>query len=100
MGKWENGKMGKWEWEWENGKWEIESTPSPRRWQYNAWGHHHPPTTQLLTVKNISDNQVPLVNMSQDDPLNPSSTKNYQVDSDNNNLGEFIMFKEKVINNP
>ena len=36
--------------------------------------------------------------MPQDDPLNPSSKKNYQVDSDNNNLGESIMFKEKVIN--
>ena len=26
--------------------------------------------------------------------------KNYQVDSDNNNLGESNMIKEKVINNP
>ena len=47
----------------------------------------------------ISGNQVPLVKMSQDDPLYPSS-KNYQVDSDNNNLGESNMIKEKVINNP
>ena len=31
--------------------------------------------------------------------LYPSS-KNYQVDRDNNNLGESNMFKEKVINNP
>ena len=37
--------------------------------------------------------------MSSDDPLYPSS-KNYQVDSDNNNLGESNMIKEKVINNP
>ena len=37
--------------------------------------------------------------MSQDDPLNPSSKKNYQVDSDINNLGESNMIKENVINN-
>ena len=37
--------------------------------------------------------------MSQDDPLNPSSKK-YQVDSNNNNLGESNMIKEKIINNP
>ena len=57
---------------------------------------HHP---QLLTMKESSDNEVPLVKMSQDDPLYPSS-KNYQVDSNNNNLGESNMIKEKVINNP
>ena len=51
-------------------------------------------------MKEICDNKVTLVKLSQDDPLNPSSKKKYQVDSDNNNLGEFIMFKEKVINNP
>ena len=44
-----------------------------------------------------SDNKVPLVRMSQDDPLNPSSTKNYQVDSENNNQGESNMIKEKFI---
>ena len=43
---------------------------------------------------------MPLVRMSQDDPLNPSSTKNYQVDSENNNLGESNMINEKVIKNP
>ena len=43
---------------------------------------------------------VPLVKMSQDDPLDQSSQKNYQVDSDNNNLGESNMIKEKVVNNP
>ncbi len=48
----------------------------------------------------ICDNKVPLLKMSQDDPLNPSSKKNYQVDSNNNNLGESNMIKEKVINNP
>ena len=48
----------------------------------------------------MSDNKVPLVNMSQDDPHDPPSTKNYQVDSDNNNLGESNMIKEKVVNNP
>ena len=81
---------------------EIESTPipSPRRWQYNARGHHHPPPPpQLLTLKEDSDNKVPLVKMSQDDPLYPSSKKNYQVDSENNNQGESNMFKEKIINN-
>ena len=38
--------------------------------------------------------------MSQGDPLNPSSTKNDQVDSDNNNLGESNMIKDKVIKKP
>ena len=38
--------------------------------------------------------------MSKDDPLYPSSKKNYQVDSDNNNLGESNMIKEKVIKHP
>ena len=37
--------------------------------------------------------------MSWDDPLSPSS-KNDQLDSDNNNLGESNMINEKVINNP
>ena len=80
---------------------EIESTPipSPRRWQYNLTGHHPPPTPQLLTLMEDSDNKVPLVKMSQDDPLYPSSKKNYQVDSENNNQGESNMFKEKIINN-
>ena len=58
---------------------------------------HHP---QLLEVKETSYNKVPLVRMSQDDPLNPSSTKNYQVDSENNNQGESNMIKEKFIKNP
>ena len=55
---------------------------------------------QLLKVKVSSGNKVPLVRMSQDDPLNPSSTKNYQVDSENNNQGESNMIKEKFIKNP
>ena len=38
--------------------------------------------------------------MSQDDPLFPYSTKNYQVDSNNNNMGESNMIKEMVIKNP
>jgi len=50
-------------------------------------------------MKENSDNKVPLVTMSQDDPLYPSSKINYQVDSDNTNLGESNMFKEKIINN-
>ena len=49
-------------------------------------------------MKECSDNKVPLVNMSQDDPLNPSSKK-ITSDSDNNNLVESNMIKEKVINN-
>ena len=57
-------------------------------------------TPQLLEMKEHSDNKVPLVRMSQDDPLNPSSTKNYQVDSENNNQGESNMIKEKFIKNP
>ena len=59
--------------------------------------HTHP---QLLTKKEYSDKQMPLVKVSQDDPLNPSSKKDYQVDSNNNNMGESNMIKEKVINNP
>ena len=51
-------------------------------------------------MKEHSDNKVPLVRMSQDDPLNPSSTKNYQVDSENNNQGESNMIKEKFIKKP
>ena len=51
-------------------------------------------------MKEQSYNKVPLVRMSQDDPLNPSSTKNYQVDSENNNQGESNMIKEKFIKNP
>ena len=58
-------------------------------------GHHHHP--QLLEVKENSDNKVPLVRMSQDDPLNPSSTKNKNK---NNNQGESTMIKEKFIKNP
>ena len=42
-------------------------------------------------------NKVSLARMSQDDPLNLSSTKKDQVDSDKNNLGESNMIKEKVI---
>ncbi len=38
--------------------------------------------------------------MAQDDSFYPSSKKKYQVDSDNNNMGEYNMIKEKVINNP
>ena len=62
--------------------------------------HPPPPTPQLLEGKEHSDKKVPLVRMSQDDPLNPSSTKNYQVDSKNNNTGESTMIEEKVNKNP
>ena len=47
-----------------------------------------------------AENKVPLVRMSQYDPLDPFSTKNYQVDSENNNQGESNMIKEEVIKNP
>ena len=50
-------------------------------------------------MKEWSENKVPVVKMSQDDPLYLSSKKK-QVDSNNNNLGESNMIKEKVINNP
>ena len=50
--------------EWGMGKWAIESTPSPRRCQED------PPHSrllisnpQLLTMKEHSDNKVPLVNV-------------------------------------
>ena len=53
-------------------------------------------------MKECSDKEVPFVNMSQDDPLYlyPSSKKNDQADSHNNNMGESNMINEKVINNP
>ena len=56
--------------------------------------HHPPPTTQLLSKKEEADNKVPLVRMSQS-----HIAQNYQVDSDNNNMGESKMIKEKVIKN-
>ena len=59
---------------------------------------HGPPTTTHHPL--TFNHQVPLVRMSQDDPLNQSSTKNYQVDSENNNQGEPNMIKEKFIKNP
>ena len=55
-------------------------------------GHHHHP--QLLIMKECFENKVPIVKMSWDYPLYPSS-KNDQVDSDNNNLGESNMIKDK-----
>ena len=51
-------------------------------------------------MKEHSDNKVSLVRMSQDDPLNPSSTKNNQVDSENNNQVESNIIKENFIKNP
>ena len=51
-------------------------------------------------MKEWSDNKVPLVKMSQDNPLYPSIKENYKVDSEKNNLGESNMIKEKVIKNP
>ena len=51
-------------------------------------------------MKECSDKKVPLVRMFQDDPLYPLSTKNFQVDSENNNQRESNMIKEKVIKNP
>ena len=75
--------------------------PSPSADSKISWATTTPsPNPQLLTMKEHSDNKVPLVRMSQDDPLNPSSTKNYQVDSENNNQGESNMIKEKFIKNP
>ena len=50
-------------------------------------------------MKEGSDNKVPSVKMSWDGPLYPSSTKYDLVDSDNNNMGEPNMIKEKVIRN-
>ena len=40
-----------------------------------------------------------MFNEAVNDTLNPSSTKNNQVDSKNNNLGESNMIKEKDIKN-
>ena len=57
---------------------------------------HHPPTPKLFPIKEIPDNKVPFLRMSQDDPLDPSSKKNYLVDSEINNQGESNMIKEKL----
>ena len=54
---------------------------------------------KILNMKEWSA-VVPLVKMSKDDPLNPSSQKKCQVYSNNNILGESNMIQEKVINNP
>ena len=82
-----------------NRKSRIKNRNSPSADSKISWAttHHHP---QLLEVKVWTDNKVPLVRMSQDDLLNPSSTKNDQVDSKNSNQGESNMIKEKVIKNP
>ena len=85
------------EWRIENRESRIETVPVLT---VKCPGPPPPPTPQLLEVKETSYNKVPLVRMSQDDPLNPSSTKNYQVDSENNNQGESNMIKEKFIKNP
>ena len=60
--------------------------------------HHHP---QLLTVKERSDNKVPLVKeCPRMIPFTHPAQKIKKVDSNNNNLGESNMIKEKFINNP
>ena len=84
-----------WDWDWES---RIENRNSPSADSIMP-GATTTTTPQLLTMKECSDKKVPLVRMFQDDPLYPLSTKN-QVDSDNNNLGESNMIKEKVIKNP
>ena len=95
-GKWkiENGK-----WKMENGKWNMENRkyPQPRRWQYNRTGHPPPITFNhegaLWQQSAFSKNVLGW-------SPKPNQQKNYQVDSNNNNLWESNMFKEKVINNP
>ena len=82
---------GKWEWE-------IESTPSPRRWQYNAWGH--PPQPPTFNNEGGLWQQSAFSKYVLGWSPKPIQQKNYQVDSDNNNLGESTMIQEKVINNP
>ena len=77
----------------------MENQNSPSADSKISWATTTTTHPQLLTMKEHSDNKVPLVRMSQDDPLNPSSTKNYQVDSENNNMGESTMIEEKVIKN-
>ena len=87
--------MGNGEWGMGNGEWgmEIDSTPTPYPC-LEPPSNHNP---QLLTMKMSSDKKVLLGKMSQDDPLYQSSIKNYQVDSNNNNLGKSNMIKEKFI---
>ena len=66
----------------ENGKWRVPPVPGDDSIMPGATTHPPPPIT-----------------FNHEAVLYPSS-KNYQVDSDNNNLGESNMVKEKVINNP
>ena len=76
--------------------------PHPQSQEMTVKSHWPPTTThpQFLTMKECSHNKVPLVRMSQDDPLNPSNTKNNQVDGENDNQGESNMIKEKFIKYP
>ena len=76
---------------------EIESTPSPRRWQYNLTGHHPPP--QTFNAEGVLWQQSAFSkNVSGWSPK-PIQQKNDPVDSNNNNLWESNMIKEKVIKN-
>ena len=59
--------------------------------------HHHPPTFNHEGV--LCEKSAFSKNVLGWSPL-PIQQKNDQVDSDNNNLGESNMIKEKVINNP
>ena len=84
------------DWDWD---WGGDGDGSPRRWQYNAQGHPPPAITfnheGVLWQKSSFSKYV-----SGWSPLPFQQKKNYQVDSNNNNLGESNMIKEKIINNP
>ena len=90
LGTWDLGPgtwdLGPWTWDLgpgnriENREWRIENRISRiETVPVLTVKSHYPPTTthhpQLLEVKEWTDNKVPLVRMSQDDPLYPSSTK-------------------------
>jgi len=73
-----NGKMGMGKWKWENGNGKMgnrEYPPVPGDDSIMPGATTTTTTThpQLLTMKEKCDNKVPLVKMSQDDPLNSSS---------------------------
>ena len=82
---------------------EKESTPVPGDDSIMLGAtHHHPPTPQLLTMKDegvLWQKSAFSKNVLGWSPK-PIQQKNYQVDSNNNNMGESNMIKEKVINNP
>ena len=57
-------------------------------------------TPQLLSMKETTDNKVPLVKKSYNDPPNLPSTKNFKVDIKRRDLGRSTMIQKNIINIP